>query len=180
MIKNTHFSYGYLTKIFHWGMFLVFLAMFMIAYVMINIPRSDFMFSLYDLHKATGILLFCLAIFRLTWRAINPQPVLAHPLPTWQIVLVKGNIISLYIVMFLMPVTGFLTSTMGGHPISIYHLYVIAPLADDKATSLFFSEAHEYLSYFFIFIFSLHVLGSLYHHYFIKDDTLKRMWVRSK
>src|SRR3990167_10192373 len=176
MIKNTYHAYGHLTKILHWMMAIAFIVMFGIAYIMTNIDKSGFRDALYDFHKATGILLFILAICRLVWRSVNVNPTLPDTICTWQRQAAKYNIILLYLVMFFMPVTGFLTSTLGGHPISFYSVIVLAPLAEDPAVSLFFSNAHEIISYLFIAAFSMHVLGSLYHHYFLKDGLLRRMW----
>src|ERR1700733_3355010 len=156
MLKNTSSTYGVIAKSFHWVMALLFVGMFIVAYIMINIPKSDFRNSLYDLHKATGILLFLLVALRYSWRMINIQPTLAKSIAYWQRQAAKWNIIMLYFLMFIMPVPGFLTSTLGGHDISIYHMLVISPLAHDKAMSTFFSQAHEILSYLLITVFTLH------------------------
>lgn len=175
MIKNSLTTYGFIAKSFHWLMALLFTGMFIVAYIMINIPKSEFRFSLYDLHKATGILLFTLVGLRLAWRFFNVQPELTN-IPTWQKIAAKGNIALLYLIMIIMPVSGFLTSTLGGHDISFYGIFTFAPLDHNAEYSEFFAEAHEYLSYLFIAAFSVHVLGSLYHHYFLRDGIFKKIW----
>ena len=177
MLKNTLTSYGQVTKILHWLMAILFIMMFIIAYIMINIPKSEFRDTLYNLHKATGLLLFGLAGIRIIWRFINIQPQLTTALPLWQHHAARLNIIALYFFMFAMPMTGFLTSTLGGHDISFYNIFIISPFAHNKMASELFSEYHEILSYLLILVFSLHVLASLYHHYIIKDQILKRMWI---
>lgn len=178
MTKNTLSSYGHIAKFFHWLMAILFIGMFVVAYIMINISKSDFRYSLYDLHKATGMLLFGLFALRLCWRLFNPKPSLPN-MHHWQRIAAKCNIIVLYALMLLMPVSGFLTSTLGGHDISFYGIFIISPLAHNKSASAFFSDAHEILSYLLIAGFALHIIGSLYHHYILKDDTFRRMWVRS-
>ena len=178
MIKNTLTTYGHIAKFFHWLMAIFFIGMFVIAYTMINISKSDFRYSLYDFHKATGILLFSLVALRLSWRLINIQPVLSVVLPFWQRLAARWNIIVLYILMFLMPMTGFLTSTLGGHDISFYGIFTISPLAHNQSASAFFSAAHEILSYLLSIAFVFHIIGTLYHHYFLKDEIFKRMWIR--
>ena len=177
MLKNTISTYGSMAKFFHWIMALLFFGMFIVAYIMINISKSDFRYSLYDLHKATGLLLFGLVALRLIWRKVTTQPVLSKIVPGWQQRAAKWNVVLLYILMIVMPMTGFLTSTLGGHPITFYSIFTIDPLAHDNASSEFFSEAHEILSYLLIAAFLFHVLGALYHHYFLKDDVLKRMLI---
>lgn len=179
-IKNTSTTYGRPAKFFHWAMAILFLGMFIIAYIMTNIPKSDFRYLLYALHKATGILLFGLVILRTSWRLFNIQPELARTIPLWQRRAAQWNIVTLYFLMFAMPMTGFLTSSLGGHDISFYNLFIIAPLGHDQVLSKFFSQTHEILSYLLITAFALHVIGAFYHHYFIKDEVLLRMLPRHR
>ncbi len=175
MLKNTLTSFGAVAKSLHWLMAVLFLGVFTVAYIMINIGKSDFRFSLYDLHKATGLLLFVLVSIRLMWRLINVEPSSPPSLPAWQRRAAHLNIILLYVLMFLMPISGFLTSTLGGHDITFYHFFTITPFLINKEASEFFSYAHEFFSILLIACFSLHVTAALYHHYFLKDNVLRRM-----
>lgn len=180
MLKNTSTQYGSLARFFHWGMALLFFGMFPLGYIMESLADSDFKFSLFDLHKATGLLLFSLVALRLLWRFLSQQPELPSSVPAWQRRAAGGNIILLYILMFVMPVSGFLTSTLGGHKITFYYLFTIAPLAHDEAVSDFFAGVHGYTSYVMIAAFALHLLAAVYHHFYLKDDVLKRIWLRPR
>lgn len=113
MLRNSFGSYGWVAKSLHWLMALLFALMFVIAYTMINIPKSGFMFSLYDFHKATGLLLFFLVVLRLVWRGLNDKPQLVG-VSRWQRLAAEGNIVVLYMLMFVLPIAGFLTSTLVG------------------------------------------------------------------
>jgi cytochrome b561 len=175
MLKNTRTKYGMIAKILHWGMALLFFGMFPLGYIMEGLADADFKFSLFDLHKATGLVLFSLVALRLCWRFISDQPGLDQSVPLWQRRAASGNIIFLYLLMVAMPVSGFFMSTLGGHDISFYGLFTVAALAHDKAASGFFAYIHEYVSYAMIAAFILHLLGALYHHYVLKDNVLKRM-----
>ncbi|HTM64497.1 MAG TPA: cytochrome b [Gammaproteobacteria bacterium] len=174
MITNTINSYGKISKIFHWLMFALFLGMFAIAYTMINIPSSNFSLSLYDLHKATGLLLLGLAFMRLLWNVMNQHPELADAKKSVKFA-AKLNVFTLYFLMFVMPLTGIGMSTLSGHHVSFFGIFEIPALADNPAADKFFSLAHEWLAYLLIAVFSLHVAGALYHHYIRKDDVLRRM-----
>jgi cytochrome b561 len=174
MLKNTTTVYGTLAKVFHWLMAVLIISMFMLAYTMINIPASHFSDRLYNLHKATGLLLFGLVVLRLIWRFINSVPKLPPSIPLWQRQLAKFNITALYLFMLAMPLTGFLMSTLGNHVISFYGIFTVSPLADSQLASKFFAKAHEILAYLLIASFTLHVIGAFYH------PVLQRMWVLSK
>jgi cytochrome b561 len=177
MMNNTTTTYGSISKSLHWAMAVLFLGMFTVAYIMINISGSGFKFTLFDLHKATGLLLFALVTIRLAWCLCHVRPRLPSSVPLWQQHVARGNIVVLYVLMFAMPITGFLTSTLGGHDINFYKLFTISPLAHNKSASGFFSQAHELLSYLLIAAFVMHVMGALYHHYILKDRVLRRMWI---
>ncbi|WP_342219440.1 cytochrome b [Rickettsiella endosymbiont of Miltochrista miniata] len=84
MLKNTATVYGAIAKFFHWLMALLIFGMFIVAYTMINIPASHFSDGLFNLHKATGLLLFGLVSIRLIWRFINKTPTLPPSIPYWQ------------------------------------------------------------------------------------------------
>lgn len=175
MIKNSKDHYGSVARWLHWLMAVLFIMMFIIAYIMTNIPKSDFRMSLYNLHKATGLLLFGLLVIRVGWRVLNIQPEEPRGLPLWQRLSARTNVLLLYVLMIIMPVSGFLTSTLGGHEVMFYGIFTIPPLGHNADLSEFYANAHEILSYVLIAVFSLHVLGACYHHFRLKDNVLLRM-----
>lgn len=174
MLKNTIAVYGSIAKFFHWLMATLIIAMFIMAFTMINIPTSHFSDVLFNLHKATGLLIFGLLILRLAWRFINKTPKLPPSIPLWQRQLAKFNITALYLLMAGMPLTGFFMSTLSDHAISFYGIFTIPALADNQLLSQFFAKAHEILAYLLIASFTLHVIGAFYH------PVLQRMWILSK
>jgi cytochrome b561 len=141
MLKNTSTTYGSIAKLMHWLMALLIIAMFMVAYTMINSAQSGFSDTLYNLHKATGLLLFSLLALRLLWRFRNVQPRLPPSIPMWQRQLANCNIAALYFLMIAMPITGYFMSTLGNHAISFYGIFTFSPLADQHAASAFFTKA---------------------------------------
>lgn len=178
MIKNNEYQYGSVAKFFHWLIALLIIAMFIMGFTMTNIPKSSLRSTLYDMHKATGLVVFVLACIRLSWRFINIQPTL-HFIPTILRYMAHSNIFFLYVLMFAMPISGFLISTLGGHEVSFYYLFTINPFVTDPAASHLFSTTHELLGYLLIGVFVLHVMGALYHQFIRKDDVLKRIWIKN-
>jgi len=175
MLENTKISYGLVSRLFHWIMALMMIIMVAVALNMTEMPPGDTKWQLYGLHKATGLLIFILAGFRLWWRARNPVPDLPKDLPEW---IRKGadyNTKLLYGIIFLMPITGFVMSSFGGHPISFYGLFMIPPLAEKSPLGAFGHEAHYWISIALYFSFAGHVAAALYHHFIRKDNVLLRM-----
>ena len=61
----------------------------------------------YNIHKTNGIVIFLLALVRLGWRWAHPVPLLPADMPEWQAKLARTTHALLYLVLFLMPITGF-------------------------------------------------------------------------
>jgi cytochrome b561 len=173
MLKNTTQAYGIIAKSLHWSMAILIVGMFVLAYTMMNLPDSAFKFSLYNLHKSTGLLLWAIFFIRLVWLFTNHQPGITAPV--WQQRAAFWNKVSLYLLMFAMPTTGFFMSTLSGRSVTFFSLFTIEPFTKNPTLGSFFHSAHVYLSYFLIAAFVIHVLGALYHHFILKDDVLKRI-----
>ena len=130
----------------------------------------------YDIHKTNGIVIFLLAIVRLSWRWSNPVPLLPADMPGWQAKLAHGTHALLYIVLFLMPVTGFLYTAMAGFPVPFFMVYDLAQWVPvNKPVAEVFKWAHLTLQFVLYFTVILHVAGALQHHFVRKDGVLRRM-----
>jgi cytochrome b561 len=179
MLKNKSDQYGMITILLHWVMALLFVGMFIAGFVMTNIPKSAMRSSLYDLHKATGLLLFILLVIRISWRFINIQPKLPQGMSSWMKLAAICTVITLYLLMFMMPVSGFFVSVTGGHSVSFYNLFAIAPFTENTVLSNVFSNLHELAAYTLILVLIMHVSGAMFHQFKLKDNILKRMWFQS-
>jgi cytochrome b561 len=130
---------------------------------------------LYNLHKATGVSLLIVAIVRLTWRFMQPQPALPADMPRWQQRAAKSNFALLYVLMVAMPVSGLLMSLLNGHSVSFYGLFTIQALAQKHFLGFIAHEAHHLLSYILVAAITLHMLAAFYHYFIRKDNVLQSM-----
>ena len=132
-----------------------------------------------SLHKATGILVLALTVTRLIWRLTHRPPPLAATVRGWEKGLAHATHWSFYILMFALPMTGWLMSSAGGrkYSISFYGLFDVPflPVAQDKAAANVFAERHEVLGFIIVGLIILHVAAALKHHLFDKDNTVIRM-----
>jgi cytochrome b561 len=117
-----------------------------------------------------------LAAPRLIWRLGNTLPRLVETLPDWQKVVARFVHLSLYGLMFALPVTGWLMSSAAGIPVSFLGLFVLPDLIphDDHLFQMFI-EIHKWLGYALITCLLGHVAAALGHHLVFKDETLKKM-----
>ena len=122
-----------------------------------------------------GLSVLALVVVRLLarwWQAGPP----ALPAPAWQTGLAKVIHIALYIFMIGMPLAGWLILSTAGKPIPFFGLELPPLLSPDKALSRQIKDIHEIVATVGYFVIGLHALAALFHHYALKDSTLKRMW----
>tara|TARA_A100000171_G_C2136375_1_gene150580 strand:+ start:2077 stop:2622 length:546 start_codon:yes stop_codon:yes gene_type:complete len=174
--QKQEITYGLTAKIFHWSMAPLFIGMFIVAYIMMELSPSDTKWTLYGIHKSVGALLLILITARFLWRLVNQVPDLPNTVPAWQKVLAHANILLLYAVMLGMAGSGMTMSILGGHSVSIFGLIDIPAFYINKEMASLAHSAHGYISYVFIASFSLHVMGAFYHHFILKDNVLQRIW----
>ncbi|WP_348641771.1 cytochrome b/b6 domain-containing protein [Rhizobium sp. P44RR-XXIV] len=82
----------------------------------------------------------------------------------------------LYALMILMPLAGYTTSAAGGRDLPWFGLFEwpnLLPL--DRPLARAAAEVHEYGAYCLYAVVSLHILAALWHHFFRKDEVLRRM-----
>lgn len=172
--KNNDSRFGIIAISFHWLMALLIIGMLIVGLYMVGLPSEPFKFELYGLHKATGVLVLALAFLRLIWRFINTTPALNIP----KLEALAARLVHwvLYGFMFAMPISGWLMSSAADKPITFFGLFTVPMLiAPNQELTPIFHDAHHWLGYALIAILVLHVLAALKHHFYDKDDILRRM-----
>lgn len=175
MIKNNTKAYGSITKIFHWTMGIMIIGIVIAGFIMTDMDPSDQKWFIYKQHKAFGVIILSLIPLRILWRFLNTHPALPESVPTWQRKAANLNILFLYLVMVAMPLSGFLMSSFGGHPISMFDLFQIAPFEKNPEISKPAYDVHMFLAWAIAVSIALHIAGALFHHFVRKDGVLKRM-----
>lgn len=167
-------NYSLKAKIIHWIMGLVIIGMLAVGYLMGNIAPPQ-KFEIYNLHKSVGILLFILVVIRIVMRIMSAYPGLPTETPRWVEIIAKLNIFGLYVMMFLMPLSGFLMSNLSGRSISFFGLVEMPSFSENTQIAHFCHEIHELGPVVFILLIIAHIAGGLFHHFILKDNVLRRM-----
>ena len=161
--------------VLHWLMALLVIGLWIVGSLMSDLT-PPFKYTVYDLHKATGILILVLTFFRLGWRFTHPVPALPSSIPRWKGQLARIAHWALYALLILMPLSGWAMSSSAGYPVSIYGLFDMPALLDkDVALAGFFKETHELLANGLLLLVAAHTAAGLLHHYYYKDTVLRRM-----
>jgi cytochrome b561 len=179
-LRNTVQRYGAVAIALHWLMAALLVALLAMGLYMVSLPDVGFdtrKIALILYHKQFGLLALALAALRLAWRVGNALPSLAETLPEWQKVIARLVHLCFYGLMLALPITGWLMSSAGGIPVSLFGLFDLPDLvAYDEFLFQAFIEIHRWLGYALVVCIAIHAGAALRHHFLFKDETLKKMW----
>ena len=174
-LKNSNTHYGKIAIVFHWVMVLLLVCLLMLGLYMVSLPIGLEKLKLYGWHKELGVLVLGLAMLRIAWRFCNITPSLAY-LPLWEIVAARCTHWAFYLLMFALPLSGWIMSSAAGLPVSFFGLFVLPDLvAPDETLRILFQAIHQWLGYAIIALICLHVAAAFKHHFINKDDIMRRM-----
>jgi cytochrome b561 len=133
--------------------------------------------GLYIAHKGIGVVLLVLVMLRAVWRWVTPAPALPTSIPEGERRLARVTHRLLYVLLFVMAVSGYLRTAGGGYPIELLDAIGIPPLVGEMpvwADRL--SVLHGFVSYVLVATIAVHVAAVLQHTLFGRTDVLSRMW----
>ena len=176
MTGNTTERWGSVQIGLHWTIAALLLVQVPVAWGMVASSPGGLQNFLYNIHKNIGVIVLPLALVRLVWRWSHPVPFLPADLPAWQATAARTTHILLYVLLFLMPVTGFLYTALSGYPVPLLMVWDLSKLvAVNKPVGEWFKLAHLSLQWLLYLVVLLHVAGALQHHMVRKDWVLRRM-----
>lgn len=168
-----------LSRILHWGMAVLVLAMLFIGIGMVATVSERYAL-LVSIHKPLGVLILLLVVIRIANRLFNPPPLPRH-LPAWQKLAAKASHLVLYALMVAMPLIGWAMLSAAGYPIVLYgplHLPPILPHDDALYAAL--RSAHTLLAYLLFATILAHLGAALMHTLIHRDGVFASMasWKR--
>lgn len=172
-------KYHISSKLFHWIMSILIIGMLVIGFYMVDFisDENQNKYTIYNLHKSFGLLIFFLAILRIINRIYHKPPKQPEGLSRIEVVISKSLHHSFYVLMILIPVSGYLMSNFYGFNVNFFSYEMPSLVVYNPEMGRLFSETHEFLAYSLIFLLILHVAGVIKHRFFDKpeNDVLKRM-----
>lgn len=133
-------------------------------------PRSFY----FNLHKSIGVTILALIAFRMFWRITHKPPALLSSYKAWERKLATGTHHFLYLLMFALPISGFIMAINSKYGLKWFGLDFVGGL-DNEGVRDAFKEVHEIVGVVMLVLLILHIGGALKHKYLDKDDTMQRM-----
>jgi cytochrome b561 len=126
-------------------------------------------------HESVGLVLFAVVLLRMVWRlfSVTPQPA---PAAAWMKASAKAVQWALYALLLAIPLTAIAGAWLEAHPLTILGIGNIRPMlapAHDFGASL--AYIHTILGNVIIWLAGLHAAAALFHHYMLRDATLRSM-----
>lgn len=166
-------AYAPSLRLLHWLVALLVLSVWPLGY-MIKFVRDEVKLDFYMLHESLGFIVLWLMLLRIGARLTRraPEP-LTHGAERHVANVVH---ILLYVLLVVMPVTGFLATNAHGFPLQWFNLVAIwSPIGKAPDIAPIFSMMHEWSSWILLALFALHIAGVIFHHTIRRDGTLYRI-----
>lgn len=168
--------YGTLTIFLHWSMLALLAAVYACIELREIYPRgSDPRELLKTWHFMLGLTVFALVWVRLAARLSGGTPPIVPEPPRWQLWAGRAVHVALYALMIGMPIGGWLILSAEGKPVPFWGLTLPPLVAPNEELAELIEEVHETIGTFGYWLIGLHAAAALFHHYFMRDNTLRRM-----
>ena len=174
--KNNTVRYGAVAQFFHWLIVLLILAQFAVGIYGAEFVSGFDQLVVLARHKSIGITVFLLALLRLAWRWISPPPPLPDGMGGVERALAHASHWLLYLLLFSLPITGWLFSSASGISVSWFGWVALPDLVPaSKPLAHQLVVAHVVLSIVLALTLVLHVSAAFWHHRVRRDTVLVRM-----
>jgi cytochrome b561 len=169
-------TYTPVAKGLHWLMAVMIIGLLALGIYMHELPLSPQKLELYSWHKWAGVTVFLLVWLRLAWRVTHPAPALPATLSPQMRLAAHAGHAALYGLMVVIPLSGWLMSSAKGVQTVWFGVLPIPDLLGrDKALGELLQLVHKGLNILLMLTLAGHLGAALWHHFVLKDDTLRRM-----
>ncbi len=161
----------------HWLMAILIILMIIMGMYMSDLPKgSEERSWFFALHKSIGLTLALLVVFRTAWKVAVSPPALPSVVSIKQRKLAMATHHILYLLMFLQPISGYLSSSFSGYKTKFWGIPLYNWGWKDPELNELFSEIHDISAYGLILFISIHLAGVAYHIHKKEHQLIKRMW----
>lgn len=172
----TSLRYTPVAKGLHWIMAVMLFGSFALGIYMTDLPLSPEKLQLYSWHKWAGVTFFLMVWIRLIWRLRNSPPPLPAHMSGRQVRAAHLGHAALYILMFVIPLSGWLMSSAKGFQ-TVW--FGVVPLPDLLQKNRELGDAlvlvHKGLNISLLVLVMGHVAMALKHQFKDRDGLLTRM-----
>ena len=177
MVEKKAASYSGAARGLHWLILALLIAQFAFAWTMPHIGRTVPESRLIDLHVWFGVTILFFAFVRIVVRLTHGEPVPEDGLPPWQRQSARLVHWLLYLLLFVIPILGWMNASWRGMSVTFFGLFELPKLLATRAPGWHWTgDLHAFLaSWVLLVLVGLHVLAALYHYFIRRDRVMQRM-----
>lgn len=133
--------------------------------------------TLFIFHKNLGTLLFLVIMVRVIYRLTHRPPPLPESVPLWQRRAAAVSHVMLYVLLVIMPISGFVRVRAGGYPIELLDRLGFGPwIGKSEPLADAASALHATAAFLLIAVLAIHIAAALQHALIRRDGVWSRMW----
>jgi cytochrome b561 len=175
--RNTRSSWGWFSRFLHWLVVLMIALQAALGFIADSLSRSPLKVDMMTAHKSLGITILAVLLVRVAWRLGNPPPVHPPGSPAWEKTAAKISHALLYVLMFAVPLSGWLSASTSIIPWKLWWTLSWPRIASpDPDLHSLASDLHEITFICLCIVLTIHIAAALKHHFINRDEVLKRMW----
>ena len=176
MMRNTDHSWGAPAKLLHWAVAALVFAQIALGWAAVSWRLSPTKLDLFVWHKSTGMLIVLLMVVRVAWRVANVAPSLPADMRRLERLAAHLSHLLLYLLLFLMPVTGWIVTSASNIPFRMFWLIPVPAIVEpDEAMADAAAGMHLALFVMLSLLLAVHIGAALRHHFLKRSDVLVRM-----
>lgn len=166
-------SFSRLSILLHWLMLALLVGVYACIELRESYPRgSDIRTALKTWHFMLGLSVFALVWIRLIARALSPRPSAPR---SWSAVAASVVHLALYGLMIGLPILGWLVLSAEGRTVPFFGLALPPLIGPNEALAERLEDLHAAGGVAGYWLIGLHAAAALFHHYGLRDGTLRRM-----
>ena len=160
----------------HWLIAVALAGAFALGLYMHELPLSPQKLKLYSWHKWAGVTIFLFVTLRLAWRLGHRPPALPIAMPAWQRQAAAATHVLLYVLMFAVPLSGWLMSSAKGFQTVWFGVLPLPDLLEkNKELGDLLQQIQMLLNFSMAGLVAAHLGAAIKHHFVDRDDVLARM-----
>ncbi|KUY85247.1 hypothetical protein WS47_28600 [Burkholderia territorii] len=163
----------------HWSIAILILSNLAIGSYMDSFPHNSPNFnSILFYHASIGSLIFMLTVPRLVGRIAHTPAPLPASVPPWQARIAGAVHGLLYLLLFLVPLTGYIHRLAGAHPVSFFELTELPVfIGRDEPLRLLTDTLHRALVLTLGLLLVGHIGAALKHKFVDRNGVAERMGI---
>ncbi len=174
--QGTDERYHPLSISIHWLTFFLMIAVYALIELREIYPKgSDAREAMKMWHFMLGLTVLGLTLVRIVPRVLFRVPPITPPLPATQRFVAEAVHLILFAALIVLPVLGWLVLSAKGKPIPFFGLELPALIGPNKDLAEKLEEIHANLGTLGYFLIGIHAAASLFHHYIVRDNSLRRI-----